>query len=134
MHGFVSRSLQPQHEDGPYGWWTIWMKMMLKFVIFEDPTSKFKLCTICKEQPFLTLMCRLKENNSAITYIFVVLDLLVDVCARNVSKASPWRTNRNKNTVKVNVILGHSQNWRDCCIQSVFDSCSLPSNAKLRDL
>lgn len=74
----------PSVQDGA----TIWMKM-LKFVIFEDLTSKFKLCTICKAQPFLTLTSRLKGKNSAITYIFVVLDLLVDVCARNVSKASP---------------------------------------------
>lgn len=120
----------PSMQDGP----TIWMKMMLKFVIFEDSTSKLKLCTICKAQSFLTLTCRLKESNSATTYIFVVLDLLVDVCARNISKASPWRTNRNKNTVKVNVMLGHSQIWRACCIQSVFDSWSLPSHTKLTDL
>lgn len=33
--------------------------------------------------------CRLKGSNSAITYIFVVLDLPVDICARNVSKATP---------------------------------------------
>lgn len=36
----------PSMQDGP----TIWMKMMLKFVIFEDSTSKLKLCTICKAQ------------------------------------------------------------------------------------
>lgn len=75
----------PSMQDGP----TSWMKRVLKFVIFEDPPSKFKLCTVCKAPPFFTLTCRLKENNSTMTYIFVVLDLLVDVCARNVSKASP---------------------------------------------
>lgn len=71
---------------------TIWIKMknlMLKVVIFEHSTSKFKLPTIYKAQLCLTLACRLKGNNSEITYIFVVLDLLVDVCARNVSKATP---------------------------------------------
>lgn len=87
--------------------WNIWIKMKnltLQLVIFKHSTSKIKLSTICKVQLCPTLACRLKGNNSAMTYIFVVLDLLVYVCAWNVSKATPWRTNRNKKTAKVNII------------------------------
>lgn len=101
MRGFVDdwgnvifRSLQPQCAR-----WTNHLDEEGAEICYPwRPHSKFKLCTICKAPPFLTLTCRLKENNSAMTYIFVVLDLLVDVCARNVSKASPWRTNRSKDS------------------------------------
>lgn len=72
--------------------------------MLSSSISEVKLSTISKVQLCSTLACRLKGNNSAMTYIFVVLDLLVYVCAWNVSKATPWRTNRNKKTGKVNTI------------------------------